>query len=167
MCYECINNSLSPFLSTERNAHQVVPVLLDFYGIFITCMEEVTRSNSLEYFALSLHLLSFCHTSLNEIIPDAITHPISTASKLMSQEERDKEVDMVIRVQLKDGVEFDSVTYIALVAHEYLASVAEKFGHDSTLNARNSAVHDKFFAVYDQVMARFNEESEATETDKS
>lgn len=152
---------------SERNAKQVVAILMDFYRIFVVCTEAVTRSVSLEYFALSLHLLSFCHTSLESVSPDAVTTPISTASKLVTLEEKDKETDMVIRVQLKDGIEFDSVSYIALVAHEYLASVAEKFGTDATLETRNNTTNEKFFALLDGVLAKFNEkpDKKKSETD--
>jgi len=80
----------------------------------------------------------------------------------MHQEERDKETDMVIRVQLKDGVEFDSVTYIALVSHEYLASLSDIFGPEEAVKVRNNQSHAKFFTVLDEVVSKFNDETDST-----
>ncbi|CAL8092622.1 unnamed protein product [Orchesella dallaii] len=150
----------------RRHAEQVIEFLLELYPKFTVCTEAISRSNSLEYFALSLHLLGFCHTKITRINSEAIVRPVTTASKLMLEEERDKETDMVIRVQLKDGVEFDSVTYIALVAHEYLASLAEKFGPEETVKARNNPSHAKFFTVLDEVLSKFNDETESASNNK-
>lgn len=126
--------------------------------MFSICTEAVSRSNSLEYFALTLHLLSFCHTSLPSVSTDAIIRPVTTATKLISQEERDKEADTAIRVQLREGVELDSVSYIALVAHEHLATVADKFGPDCALEVRNNSAHSKFFEILDDAVSKFGDE---------
>jgi hypothetical protein len=76
----------------------------------------------------------------------------------MNEEERDEEVDM-IKVQLKDGAEVDSVSYVALVVHEYLASIAERFGADCAAKARNGTSHAKLFATLDKVVERIAGES--------
>jgi len=132
-----------------REHHQtVVGFLLSFFSKFSVCTDSLSSSSCLDYYAIAINLLSFCHKEMGELSPEGISVPLATALRLMEGEEEEE-----IRYQIKDGAEHDSKTFIALVVHEYLAGLADVFGTERISLVKSSLKGNKsFFQVMDKLV---------------
>jgi len=83
--------------------------------------------------------------------------PVSTAEKLMDEERRENEVQICVN---KGQDEQDSITLIALVIHEYLASLSETFGHNQLQAFKNShKKYSNFFESVEKLVSRMSDEA--------
>ncbi|OXA46824.1 uncharacterized protein LOC110855962 [Folsomia candida] len=119
----------------RENYKSVLSFLLNLLRKFGLCTDSTSRSSTLDYFSLGVSLLSFCHKQEDFLVQDAMKVPLDTAAQLMMEEE-----ELRTQVQQKDGISHDSKTFIALVLHEYYASLADNFGQDGITHFKTDLV---------------------------
>jgi hypothetical protein len=138
----------------------VINFILEFFRKFSLCTDSVGRSNGLEYFNLAVKLLTFCQKELGEIVQDVLIVPVSTAAKLVEEYQKDQEQEerSLLHKKNKDGEieEHDGPTYISIVVHEYLASLADAFGPDDVFLVKSK--NPKFFKLVDNLVIKVSEQ---------
>jgi hypothetical protein len=124
------------------------------------------QSSELDYFALAVNLITFGQKELGEIVQDVLTVPITTAVKLVDiyTENSREDKGFLVQKENKEGEieEHDGPTFIALVVHEYLASLADGFGSEEVYTVKSK--HPKFFKLVDNLVCKVSNEEDSNKS---
>jgi hypothetical protein len=156
----------------KRNSPQIQQVLVVLLRKFELYTELVNDPEVLDYYAITIDLLSLVHIQRDQLDSDALLIPASTTICLIEKEKKRKNETHLVTVGKEDNsveIELQSsqVSPFSLVFYNYLMALEEKFGqskiHDSMI-AGGKQKYKKFYEAIHSVADKIHERKSPGDT---